>query len=576
MSVCLSVSPPLASPPALGPCQFKRGDALRVLGTFATDEVGDGHVYVRAVRDGQETGDARQLKMSEVEFFDGTLRREQGASSSSSGGSEGGGGGGSGGSDGGNSLELLLRLLAGLASDDEGEEGGSKQAAIGPPEHEFVTDMLAGKPVPRAFKDGYRPVTDSEPVKVDLKIGDWVRVRRNVVKVIQGWGSTCCGEIGQIVRTDKDGDPVVAFPSSTSFVSEWCELQRTVYLEPGDHVKVRSDVSRPVYGWGKVSKGDIGVVRAVDCLKNVAIVHFKTTHRFHCKITELEWATERCDRTNKGSFSIGDHLRIREHVISTRYGDGDVKRGEVGVVHAIDRDGDPILRFPSQDRWQGSVTDLEDGSAWAVGDLAQLKDDFPTASGSMYRKGTVGMVLDIDSSGKFRMEFERAFASVSPSCLTDATHRPDSVELYHARPKLAGTFVRVRSGSKAAKEGLNQDQVGIVMSAKYDKNTHSWMTIVNFPKKDKWVCNAKDLVHHPANLMRGDWVSLSPTLRKPLLGWGAAEGKLRHGDVGVVVSAEKKQISLSGRKAMVYHVRWAKGFAINFLHSELVPARRAP
>lgn len=447
---------------------------------------------------------------------------------------------------------------------------GSEEEGGGAPAPGIVTEsgaLLA----PRDFPPGFVACRDSEPARVDLKVGQWVRVRRYVVKPLYGWGRGCHGEIGRIVSTDKDGDPIVAFPSCPRFTSEWAELQLVVYLEPGDAVVWRPSLQAPAFGWGGSKRSEVGVVRGVNPTCNEAIVRFGRMPSVRCKISELTWTTAPSPAAQRDALKVGTHVRIREHVLVTRAGDGDVRRGEVGVVLALDGDGDVLVAWPSHKRWRGHCSDLEDAGTWCVGDLASLRTE-AACRGRTYPVGHVGMLLNINHEGHATVELEKDYVVLRLDQMADATTPAADAGLYAVRPILPGAHVRLANPLLATAAGLNMDQVGVVTSSRF-ADTH-WSVAVSFPGNHAWTGKAQELIRNPAVFLKGDWVSLSPTMKKPLLGWGPMEGNVRYGDVGIVL--DRKEVEDPRRKLTVYVTRWPGGHVLALLSFEMIPAGKAP
>eukprot|EP01025_Chloroclados_australasicus_P030483 TRINITY_DN3059_c0_g2_i1.p1 TRINITY_DN3059_c0_g2~~TRINITY_DN3059_c0_g2_i1.p1 ORF type:complete len:409 (+),score=51.15 TRINITY_DN3059_c0_g2_i1:130-1356(+) len=58
-------------------------------------------------------------------------------------------------------------------------------------------------------------------------------------------------------------------------------------------------------------------------------------------------------------FQVGQRVRVKSCVRKPKYGWGNFKKGDGGVVVGYDSDGDVQVRSPSQDRWAGTEEELE-------------------------------------------------------------------------------------------------------------------------------------------------------------------------------------------------------------------------
>lgn len=59
------------------------------------------------------------------------------------------------------------------------------------------------------------------------------------------------------------------------------------------------------------------------------------------------------------TITVGSHVRIRQNVSTPRYKWGSVAPGSIGVVTAINENGDVIVDFPQQFNWCGVQMELE-------------------------------------------------------------------------------------------------------------------------------------------------------------------------------------------------------------------------
>lgn len=61
--------------------------------------------------------------------------------------------------------------------------------------------------------------------KASLKVGDKVRVKSHVKVPLYSWGQVKPGEVGIVIRVDKDGDVYADFPSQSSWLAHTPEME---------------------------------------------------------------------------------------------------------------------------------------------------------------------------------------------------------------------------------------------------------------------------------------------------------------------------------------------------------------
>lgn len=122
----------------------------------------------------------------------------------------------------------------------------------------------------------------------------------------------------------------------------------------------------------EIRKGDVGTVQKVDT-EGLHDLNVQVDWRMHganywmcfvhIEILEPPKAT-----TGNGSASIntvqqtiivGSHVRIRQNISTPRYKWGSVPRSSIGVVTAVNVNGDVSVDFPQQFNWNGQMSEME-------------------------------------------------------------------------------------------------------------------------------------------------------------------------------------------------------------------------
>ncbi|GKT35698.1 E3 ubiquitin-protein ligase KEG like protein [Aduncisulcus paluster] len=113
--------------------------------------------------------------------------------------------------------------------------------------------------------------------------GDKVRIRNDITEFAYGLGDVTAQMLGVVQHYDADGDVVVDFPPNCT---EFCFLESELVLvssvnkiefQIGQCVRVKQSVNTPKYGWGEVSHGMIGEIKAIDADGDLKI-------DFHCAL----------------------------------------------------------------------------------------------------------------------------------------------------------------------------------------------------------------------------------------------------------------------------------------------------
>lgn len=143
---------------------------------------------------------------------------------------------------------------------------------------------------------------------------------------------------------------------------------------------VRSHVTRGMVvrcceDFEEIQKGDIGTVEKVEpeALHDLNVYvdwrMYGTVYwmRFvHIELLEpasnSNEAISHCPSTSAGAdqtITVGSHVRIRQNVSTPRYKWGSVSSNSIGVVTAVNRNGNIRVDFPQQFNWTGHISEME-------------------------------------------------------------------------------------------------------------------------------------------------------------------------------------------------------------------------
>jgi hypothetical protein len=441
---------------------------------------------------------------------------------------------------------------------DTHDEIGKSPAIAAASSGAGASDAGAGIAVP-GFPSGFNPL-GSIPVRVHLAKGDVVRFRRSLRRPVYGWGKGRLGEVGRISEV-LSNKLRVDFPSHPNFMCRPFEVERATTLEIGDVVRIQPSVTKPKYGWGSVKHGHVGRVVELDFERNRARIWFEKHDNFLCTVDELEWVLDDLDPPE---FSPGTQVRISRSCPRPRFGLGKAIPGAVGVVSEVDEDGDLSIDFPNCQGWTAHPSDVEIVGRMVDGDHVELVESL----GDLPR-GKVGVLLNVSKSCHVLFGDGKVH-EVPRSAITHATHELEDKELVDKAMIRPGIAVRFQSSSYAKSQKLDNDQVGIVTSAKFVKD--EWTIKVCFPGNPSWEGSVKRVTPVSCAAAKGDYVVLAPTLEEPAFGWGD-KGPVKHGRVGTVTKVD--EVKYRGHKQRAVYVDFG-GESIKMLSAEVIASPRMP
>lgn len=123
-------------------------------------------------------------------------------------------------------------------------------------------------------------------------------------------------------------------------------------LQTGMHVRLKSAVTQPRYGWGRVKHTSVGVLRG-GCPEGF-VVDFPESDGFVVATHEIE-----VDEV-ASEIKVGSQVRVKQSVERPRYAWGAVTHETVGVVTKVKGDGHVKVNFgPKAQKWRGMLCELE-------------------------------------------------------------------------------------------------------------------------------------------------------------------------------------------------------------------------
>ncbi|KAA8537339.1 hypothetical protein F0562_026974 [Nyssa sinensis] len=236
-----------------------------------------------------------------------------------------------------------------------------------------------------------------------FEVGEWVRMRHNA----GSWESIGPGSIGVVqgcvYEGDKwDGNVSVGFcGEQKEWVGPTFHLERVDRLMVGQRVRVKTSVKQPRFGWSGHSHASVGTIAAIDADGKLRIYTPAGSKAWMLDPSEVELVEEE-------ELGIGDWVRVRASVSTPTHQWGDVSHSSIGVVHRIE-DGDIWVAFCFMERlWLCKSGEMERIRPFKVGDKVRIREGLvtPRWGWGMETHASKGQVVGVDANGKLRIKFQ--------------------------------------------------------------------------------------------------------------------------------------------------------------------------
>lgn len=235
-----------------------------------------------------------------------------------------------------------------------------------------------------------------------FEVGEWVRLREGV----SSWKSVGPGSVGVVHGVGYEGDEWDG-TTSVSFCGEqerWAgptsHLEKAKKLVVGQKTRVKLAVKQPRFGWSGHSHGSVGTIAAIDADGKLRIYTPAGSKTWMLDPSEVETIEEE-------ELKIGDWVRVKASITTPTYQWGEVNPSSIGVVHRME-DGDLWVSFCFLDRlWLCKAGELERLRPFRIGDRVKIKDGLvtPRWGWGMETHASKGHVVGVDANGKLRIKF---------------------------------------------------------------------------------------------------------------------------------------------------------------------------
>lgn len=261
------------------------------------------------------------------------------------------------------------------------------------------------------FRKGRWMTHYTEVEKVpSLKVGQHVHFRAGLTEPRWGWRGASPDSHGVIIGVHADGEVRVAFSGlSAPWRGDPADLEKEEMFEVGDWAKVKSDLVEPRNGWKSVRPGSVGVVQGI-AYENEGDIGERTFLIGFCGEQE-RWLGLPHELESVKPFSIGQQVRIKSSVKQPRFGWSGHTHCSIGTITTIDADGKlrVYTSSGSQKAWMLDPAEVEvvEEQPICIGDWVRVKSSVPTPThqwGEVTHK-SIGVVQKIDDDGDLWVAF---------------------------------------------------------------------------------------------------------------------------------------------------------------------------
>ncbi|XP_015894742.1 E3 ubiquitin-protein ligase KEG isoform X1 [Ziziphus jujuba] len=269
----------------------------------------------------------------------------------------------------------------------------------------IITTVHADGEVRVAFF-GLPGLWKGDPADLELEqmfeVGEWVRLR----KYASSWKSIEPGSVGVVQGIGYEGDEwdgttFVGFcGEQEKWVGPTSHLERVDRLIVGQKVKVKLSIKQPRFGWSGHSHASVGTISAIDADGKLRIYTPAGSKAWMLDPSEVVLVEEE-------ELHIGDWVRVKASVSTPAYQWGEVRHSSIGVVHRME-DGELWVAFCFMERlWLCKAWEMERVRPFKVGDKVRIREGLvtPRWGWGMETHTSKGQVVGVDANGKLRIKF---------------------------------------------------------------------------------------------------------------------------------------------------------------------------
>ncbi|KAI9115477.1 hypothetical protein K1719_013796 [Acacia pycnantha] len=235
-----------------------------------------------------------------------------------------------------------------------------------------------------------------------FEVGKWVRLKDNA----NNWKSVVPGSIGIVQGIgfngdEWDGSTCVGFcGEQESWIGPTSHLERVDTLSVGQKVRVKQTIKNPRFGWAGHTHADVGTISAIDADGKLRIYTPPGSKAWMLDPSEVELVEEE-------EIQIGDWVKVRASVSTPTHQWGEVGHSSIGVVHRMEGE-DLWVSFCFMERlWLCKAWEMERVRPFIIGDKVRIREGLvsPRWGWGMETHASKGEVVGVDANGKLRIKF---------------------------------------------------------------------------------------------------------------------------------------------------------------------------
>lgn len=369
------------------------------------------------------------------------------------------------------------------------------------------------------------------PITFDVL--DWVKFKRTVTEPKHGWQGAKPNSVGfvQSVPGRDNDDLIVSFCSGEVRVLT-SEIVKLIPLDRGQHVQLKGDVSEPRFGWRGQSRDSIGTVLCVDPEDGILRVGFPGASR--------GWKADPAEMERVEEFKVGDWVRVRPTLTTSKHGLGNVVPGTIGIVYCIRPDSSLLVELSYvQNPWHCEPEEIEHVPPFRIGDRVCVKRSVaePRYAWGGETHHSVGRISEIENDGLLIIEIPNR----------PIPWQADPSDMEKVEDFKVGDWVKVKASVSSPKYGwedITRNSIGVIHSLEEDGD----MGVAFCFRSKPFSCSVTDVEKVPPFEV-GQEIRVMQSVNQPWLGWSnespATVGKIVRIDMDGALNAR-----VTGRQSL--------------------------
>ncbi|KAK9169794.1 hypothetical protein Syun_001934 [Stephania yunnanensis] len=357
------------------------------------------------------------------------------------------------------------------------------------------------------------------------EVGDWVKFKRSVKTPTYGWQGAKHKSVGFVQCVPDRKNLIVSFCSGEAGEARVLadEVIKVIPLDRGQHVQLKPEVREPRFGWRGQSRDSIGTVLCVDD-DGILRVGFPGASR--------GWKADPAEMERVEEFKVGDWVRVRPSLTTSKHGLGLVSPGSIGIVYCIRPDYSLMLEMsylPSP--WLCEPEEVEPVVPFRIGDRVCVKRSVaePRYAWGGETHHSVGRITEIENDGLLIMEIPNR----------PIPWQADPSDMEKVEDFKVGDWVRVKTAVPSPKYGwedVTRNSIGVI----HYLEEYGDMGVAFCFRGKPFSCSVTDMEKVPPFEV-GQEIHIAPSVSQPRLGWSnetpATIGKIARIDMDGTLNA---------------------------------------